>query len=57
MLEHGQSDHLEEFVDLGVDLLLGPLADLEAEGDVVAHGEVLERGVVLEHETDVSLLR
>ena len=36
---------------------LGPLADRQAEGDVVAHGHVLERGVVLEDEADAALLR
>ena len=39
------------------DLVLGPLADLQAEGDVLRHGHVLEDRVVLEHEADVALLR
>ena len=39
------------------DLGLRPLADLQAERDVVADGHVLERGVVLEDEADVALLR
>ena len=48
---------LEQLVDPGADLGLGPLADLEAERDVAATRHVLERGVVLEHEADVALLR
>ena len=48
---------LEQLVDPRLDLGLGALADLEAEGHVAVHGEVLERGVVLEHEADVALLR
>ena len=47
----------EQLVDALADLGLGPLADLEAEGDVAAHGEVLEGGVVLEDEADPTLLR
>ena len=40
-----------------LDLVLGPLADLQAEGDVVVDGHVLEGGVVLEDEADVAPLR
>ena len=57
LLEDRESDDVEQFVDLGVDVLLGALTDLESERDVVAHRQVLERRVVLEHETDVALLR
>src|SRR5262249_24361274 len=38
------------------DLGLLPLADLQAEGDVLEHGHVLERRVVLEDEADAPLL-
>ena len=38
------------------DLGLGPLADLQAEGDVLGDGHVLEDRVVLEDEADVALL-
>jgi hypothetical protein len=47
---------LQELVHAGLDLLLGPLADRQAEGHVLRHGHVLERGVVLEHEADVAAL-
>ena len=47
----------EQLVDPVGDLVLGALADLETEGDVLGHGHVLEHGVVLEHEAHVALLR
>jgi hypothetical protein len=47
---------LQELVDPGPDLGLGPLADLQPEGHVPEHRQVLERRVVLEHEPDVALL-
>src|SRR5690606_3166714 len=40
-----------------LDLALRPLADLQAEGDVLRDAHVLERCVVLEDEADVALLR
>ena len=52
-----EADDLQQLVDLRRDLGLRPLADAQAEGDVVAHGHVLERGVVLEDEADAALLR
>jgi hypothetical protein len=52
-----QVHQLEQLVHLGLDLGLGALADLEAEGHVAPHREVLERGVVLEDEAHVALLR
>ena len=56
-LESGQPDHFEQVVDLGLDLGLGPLADLQPVGHVVAHGQMLERGVVLKDEPDPATLR
>ena len=56
-LESGQPDHLQQVVDLLLDLGLGLLADLQPEPDVVADRQVLERGVVLEDEADAPLLR
>ena len=53
----GQLHQLEQVVDALSGLVLGALADIEAEGDVLAHGHVLERGVVLEHEADAALVR
>ena len=50
-------DELEQLVHPLLDLVLRPLADLEAERDVAEDREVLERGVVLEHEADVAPLR
>ena len=50
-------DEFEQLADASRDLVLGPLADLEAEGHVAVHAHVLERGVVLEHETHVAALR
>ena len=55
--ERLQLHELEQLSDAGVDLLLRPLADRQAERDVVAHRHVLERGVVLEDEADAALLR
>ena len=49
-------DELEELIDLGLDLGLGLLADLQAEGDVAGNREMFEGGVVLEHEADVAAL-
>ena len=49
-------DEAHQLLHALLDLLLGPLADREAEGDVVAHRHVLEGGVVLEHEADPSVL-
>ena len=57
VLEPVEADDLEQLVDLPGDLGLGPLADRQAEGDVVAHRHVLERRVVLEDEPDAALLR
>src|SRR5664280_503455 len=48
-------DQVEQLVDLGGDLRLGPLADLQPERHVPADGEVTERGVVLEAESDAPL--
>ena len=48
---------LEQLVHPVLDLGLGTLADLQAEGDVLGHRHVLEDRVVLEHEADVALLR
>ena len=56
MAELRQVDELEQLVDPGLDLVLGPLADLQPERDVLGHRHVLEDGVVLEHEADVALL-
>ena len=50
-------DEPQELSDLAADLLLGSLADGEAEGHVVPDRHVLERRVVLEDEADASLLR
>src|SRR6188472_3704899 len=55
-LKTGKPHHFQKVVDLLLDLRLGPLADLQPEGDVVAHGQVLERRVVLEHEPDAAPL-
>ena len=56
-LQRGESGaDVEQFVDLGVDVLLGTLTDLESERDVVAHRQVLERRVVLKHEADAASL-
>ena len=41
----------------GLDLVLRPLPDREAEGHVLRHGHVLEGRVVLEDEADVAPLR
>ena len=49
-------DEAHQLLHALLDLLLGPLSDREAEGDVVAHRHVLEGGVVLEHEADPSVL-
>ena len=57
VLEAVQPDDLEQLVDAALDLGLGPLADRQAERDVVAHRHVLERRVVLEDEADAALLR
>ena len=50
-----QVDEAEQLVDPVARLVLGGLADLEAEGDVVAHRHVLERRVVLKDEADAAL--
>ncbi len=55
--EAAEADDLEQLVDALVGLLLGRLADLQPEADVVVHGHVLERRVVLEDEPDPALLR
>ena len=55
--ERLQLDELEQLGDALLDLGLRPLADLQAEGDVVVHGHVLEGRVVLEDEADAALLR
>jgi hypothetical protein len=57
VLEAVETDDLQQLVDLALHLGLGPLADGQAEGDVVPHGHVLERGVVLEDEADAPALR
>ena len=51
----GQPDQLEQLVDPGLDLGLGPLADLEPEGHVAPDREVAEGGVVLEAEADAAV--
>jgi hypothetical protein len=43
-------DEAEEIVDAALDLGPGPLADLEAERDVLPDGHVAEEGIVLEDE-------
>ena len=48
---------VEQLGDPLVDLVLRPLADLEAEGDVLGHRHVLEDRVVLEDEAHVALAR
>ena len=52
-----EADQLEQLVHPGLDLGLGALADLEAEGDVAPHGQVAERRVVLEAEADAAAAR
>ena len=42
--------------DLGVDLGLGELAQLQGEADVLRHGHVRVQGVVLEHHGHVAVL-
>ena len=48
--------HVEGARDLGVDLGLGELADLQREGEVLADGHVREERVVLEHHADAALV-
>ena len=55
-LEPSQAHDLEQLVDLRLDLVLGPLTDLEPERHVVPHRHVLEGRVMLEHESDVAPL-
>ena len=55
--EAGEPDDPQQLVDARLDLVLGLLADRQAEADVVAHRHVLERRVVLEDEADLALLR
>ena len=57
MTELREVHQLEQLVDPGSISAFGPLADLQAEGDVLRHRHVLEGGVVLEDEADVALLR
>src|SRR5206468_4790184 len=47
----------EQLVDTRAHRILLPLADLQAERDVLPHRHVSERCVVLEHEADAALLR
>ena len=49
-------DQAQQLVHAVGDLRLVPLADLQAEADVLEHGHVLEGGVVLEDEPDFALL-
>ena len=55
--EVGDLDEREELADLAPDLVLGALADGQAEGHVVPDRHVLEGRVVLEDEADAALLR
>ncbi len=55
--EAGQLHEAEQLLDARLDLRLRPLADAQAERDVLEHRHVLERGVVLEDEADVAALR
>ena len=47
---------LRRVADPLVDLVLGHLLQLEAEGHVVVHGHVRVERVVLEHHGDVAVL-
>ena len=53
----GQVDQLEQLADPLADLVLRPLADLQAEADVVGDGHVREQRVRLEDHPDVALVR
>ena len=57
LAEVGQAHQLEQLVHPGLDLGLGAVADLEAEGHVAPHREVAERRVVLEAEADAAAAR
>ena len=52
-----QAEHLGGLVDPALDLVLGRLAQLQAEREVLLDGHVRVQGVVLEHHRDVPVLR
>jgi len=52
----GDAENLGCLADLLVDLVLGNLADLEREGEVVVDGQVWVQGVALKHHGDVAIL-
>ena len=52
-----EAEHLSRLVHPALDLGLGGLAQLQAEGQVLLHGHVRIQGVVLEHHRDVPVLR
>ena len=43
-------------MDTPVDLVLGQLCHLQAEGDVVVHVQVREQGITLKHRVDLPLV-
>ena len=51
-----QAEHLGDLADPALDLVLGGLALLEAEGQVLLHGHVRVERVVLEDHRDVAVL-
>ena len=53
----GEVEDLGRLVDLGVDLLLRALRELQRERDVVAHGHVRVQRVALEDHRDVAVAR
>ncbi|CFE43556.1 Uncharacterised protein [Mycobacterium tuberculosis] len=55
-LKSAQAHHLQQIVDLGLDLGLGALTDLQPERHVVTDSQVFERRVVLEDESDATPL-
>lgn len=52
----GHVHQLEHLGHAGVDVSLGQLVLLQAEGDVLCHGHVWEQGVGLEHHVDRPLV-